>query len=53
MADLGSIGTVGYGGTYLRPEGTDITKATATAPTSRPAPQGGLIIIAPTGGVRG
>lgn len=53
MAALGAIGVIGDGGTYLKTTATRGSRATAVAPTTRPAPQGGLIVVTTTGGTRG
>jgi len=53
MAALGAIGVIGDGGTYLKTTATRASRATAVAPTTRPSPQGGIIFISTTGGIRG
>ena len=55
MADLGAIGTSsGDSQDLMDLEITSDEQATATAPTNRPAPQGGLVLQSPNcGGTRG
>lgn len=53
MADLGNAGP-NFGDDYvLSIVAVDADKATAVSPTTRPAVQGGLIILSPNGGIRG
>lgn len=52
MADLGDAGSL-HGGTYVRAIALDTARSVSTPVTPRPAPQGGLILLPPTGGVRG
>lgn len=53
MADLGAVGISSDGGTYLVTTASMGGRATAVQPTPRPAPQGGLVIVTSSGGMRG
>jgi hypothetical protein len=54
LADANTSWTGSAGTTIFQaPTATNAARATAVHPDTRPAPQGGLLLLAPSGGARG